>query len=399
MNVFLFCQRNANAEEMKILYISHVTVLSGSTIALLNIVKEMVLRGNKVGVVVPERKGWLFEYLQLLNVEILDIGEYYPWLLEKPKSKNFIDLIKKNYEYVKYIFRLHRKFYELVKCFRPDIVHCNNSTIDFALYACKKLNIPHVWHIREYHDLDFKFETFPSLSFLRWKMHTDNNYCIAITKGVFDHFKLRKTDCVIYDGVIDLDKANKLVPNNLGFQYFLFVGAIIRGKALHVVLEQFLEFHKCCPNIHLIITSTLDGNDDYSTYCSNVAKTGAFDDYIHFWGRRDDVYALMQNAIALLVPSYFEGFGFVTAEAMYNHCLVIGRNTAGTKEQFDNGLDQTGEEIGLRFDSDSELKTLMYRAITEDFSDMKNRAYNVVVNNYSTKICAEKILAFYRSIL
>ena len=45
---------------------------------------------------------------------------------------------------------------------------------------------------------------------------------------------------------------------------------------------------------------------------------------------------------------------------MYNHCLVIGRNTAGTKEQFDNGLDQTGEEIGLRFDSDLELKTLMY---------------------------------------
>lgn len=41
--------------------------------------------------------------------------------------------------------------------------------------------------------------------------------------------------------------------------------------------------------------------------------------------------------MALIVPSPFEAFGLITAEAMFNKCLVIGRDTAGTKEQFDNG--------------------------------------------------------------
>ena len=45
----------------------------------------------------------------------------------------------------------------------------------------------------------------------------------------------------------------------------------------------------------------------------------------------------MSKALALFVPSSFEGFGFITVEAMFCGCLVIGRNTGGTKEQFDNG--------------------------------------------------------------
>lgn len=57
----------------------------------------------------------------------------------------------------------------------------------------------------------------------------------------------------------------------------------------------------------------------------------------------------MSKAQALIVASRFEGFGFITTEAMWNDCLVIGKNIAGTKEQFDNGVAETGHEIGLRF--------------------------------------------------
>lgn len=39
----------------------------------------------------------------------------------------------------------------------------------------------------------------------------------------------------------------------------------------------------------------------------------------------------MNRATALIVPSPFEAFGLITAEAMFNKCLVIGKDTAGTK--------------------------------------------------------------------
>ena len=55
-------------------------------------------------------------------------------------------------------------------------------------------------------------------------------------------------------------------------------------------------------------------------------------DNVKFLGIRKDIYSLMKNAMALVVSSPSEGFGFITVEAMLNGCLVIGRNTAGTKE-------------------------------------------------------------------
>jgi glycosyltransferase involved in cell wall biosynthesis len=38
----------------------------------------------------------------------------------------------------------------------------------------------------------------------------------------------------------------------------------------------------------------------------------------------------MAHATALIVSSYHEGFGFITVEAMFNGCLVIGNNKGGT---------------------------------------------------------------------
>ena len=107
----------------------------------------------------------------------------------------------------------------------------------------------------------------------------------------------------------------------------------------------------------------------------------------------------MRGALALVVPSRFEGFGFITVEAMLNGCLVIGNNTAGTKEQFDIGKRQTGSEIGLRYDNAFELQVLMNRALEEDFREMKENARRVVLQNYTIEKNAEDILCLYKKIL
>jgi glycosyltransferase involved in cell wall biosynthesis len=57
----------------------------------------------------------------------------------------------------------------------------------------------------------------------------------------------------------------------------------------------------------------------------------------------------------LIVPSRAEGFGFITAEGMFSGALVIGKNVRGTKEQFDNGNTETGQEIAIRYETEAEL--------------------------------------------
>lgn len=63
----------------------------------------------------------------------------------------------------------------------------------------------------------------------------------------------------------------------------------------------------------------------------------------------------MYDASIYVVPSRNEGFGFVTAEAMFNGTIVIGKNTGGTKEQFNNAYDLTGEDIAFRYNTDEQL--------------------------------------------
>ena len=107
----------------------------------------------------------------------------------------------------------------------------------------------------------------------------------------------------------------------------------------------------------------------------------------------------MQKATAQIVASRFEGFGFITAEAMFNKCLVIGRNTAGTKEQFDNGVHITGNESGYRFNDIFELVQDMKMAVSKDHTSILEYAYRTVSTNYTSAIFGKKLLEFYDNII
>ena len=73
---------------------------------------------------------------------------------------------------------------------------------------------------------------------------------------------------------------------------------------------------------------------------------------------------------------------------MLNNCLVIERDTAGTKEQFNNGLKDTGEEIGLRFKTVEELTMRMIEVSNnlepEKYERMNTLAGKVVRQRYSS---------------
>ena len=87
---------------------------------------------------------------------------------------------------------------------------------------------------------------------------------------------------------------------------------------------------------------------------------------------------------------------------MLNHCLVIGRNTAGTKEQFDNGLRITNEEIGIRFNDTHNLQSVLedIDSISDNqYQHITNLAYRVASQSYSAESNAESIYKFYTECL
>ena len=381
---------------MRILYVANSNVKSGASVALVNVIKGAIAQRYEVKVLTDSRNGYLTNELDVLGIE------YYqcPMALKiYPKSRNPIRWLYKFVCLVN-IWRKSKIFAgKIIKNLSPDIVHTNVGPLDVASDVCKSLGIPHVWHCREYQDLDFRMHYFPFQKKFRRLIGDSNNHCIAITKAIFDYWQLNENkDIVIYDGVFSINclptaKAEKK-------KYFLFVGRIEAAKGPLMLLNVFEKFVAQYPEYALLLAGAYNEDNPYFKRCAHhVANSPVLKECVMFLGNRNDVYQLMAKATALIVSSDFEGFGFISAEAMLNNCLVIGRNTAGTKEQFDNGCRLTKDEIGLRFSNQQELLCAMKKAVSGNFAEMKKNARKTVCQLYSIEKNVAELFNFYNHIL
>ena len=391
---------------MRILFISQTTDIGGATIALKNIVTEVSKR-YVIGILMPSRSGWLVDELSILPCKLF-FSDYemmiYPThcicKYGRTNPIGYLKFIKAVYNKIVKQKKAKKDLICILHVFKPDIVHCNCSPLSFSADVCHKLHIPHVWHIREYSDLGYGHHLMPSKGCFFRKMTAKGNYCIAITKGIFQHFKLREgIDKVIYDGVFDEGLCPEEFKLNLMGNYFLSVGRIEPAKGTLELIESFARFHRNHSNVRLLLVGGFS-NLLYLNSFKEVCKKYNIENVVFFCGVRDDVFTLMQHAIALIVASPNEGFGFSATEAMLNSCIVIGRNTAGIKEQFDKGLQITGSEIGLRYNTQEELIMQMNKAICRNYdTDMKQRAYSVVIKNYTIQVHVKSLMDYYLNIL
>lgn len=107
-----------------------------------------------------------------------------------------------------------------------------------------------------------------------------------------------------------------------GSPYFLFVGALNPRKNIHRLLQAFEQFcHQAShhqPAKLVIAGATMFSDGFYQDFYEQMQHK----DKVVFTGRmqRDDLAQLTASALALVLPSTFEGFGVPLVEAM--HCEV-----------------------------------------------------------------------------
>lgn len=382
---------------MKILYLASSKGISGSSKALYNLVREISKR-HKV-CVVARLEGSFSTSIKDLGIECHCLPHSY--LTIYPPSLTIKDKIFFVYRLLKYSikrYRAYRKLLEIANNFRPDIIHTNVGPLDIGFKAAIKLGIKHVWHLREYQDLDFGLSIFPSKRNFLKKLSNPSNQSIAITRDIFNYWQLKKgKDLVIYDGVFDVTNSD-IAATPVKENYFLFVGRIDDAKGVKFLLKAFGEFLKGQSTYKLLLAGKSD--QKYLSECNDIIRSFNMENNVEFLGERTDVFSLMKGAVALLVPSRNEGFGFITAEAMFNHCPVIGRDTAGTKEQFDNGVSFTGKEIGFRFSDEKGLISALEQVCSlssEDYRDLVENAYRSVKHLYNLQRHIEEVNSFYIS--
>ena len=374
---------------MKVLYILHDSDMGGSNISLLNLMSGMKNKGIEIVAVVPNIKDDFKDKLKSLDIHFYccPVVMSVIW----PSWKNMP--LKGKCGYIKSLLKAkydsYKELIKIVKKEQPNIIHTNVGVVQEGYFCARRLKIPHVWHLREYQDRDFNWKTFPSRWFLNNLLQQSN--VVSITKDIHKAFSLPndKKHKVIYNGILPKEKTFMEFPKD---NYFLCASRVSKEKGHHDVVNVFAKFHKTFPNYKLIILGY--GSESYIQGLKTLSYDLGCADSVVFKGYTDDVIDYMKKAKALIVASYNEGFGRMTAEASFSGCLVIGRDTGGTKEI----LDETG---GLKFNNNNELYNCMIKVANMDeqeYKEIVSHAQDKAKEMYSIENNIELIFDFYHNL-
>ena len=379
---------------MRILYLNHDQNRTGTTIALVNILQGMVKRGHEVFVIKPCGEGFLEEKLRKEGIPFISLPLR---CMAYPQTKNIFYRLKSISGLIWRKLSIQNAIEKIIQDFNPDIIHTNSGLLDVALTPCLKMHKPHIWHIREAAET-LGLYPFPSSSYYNRRLQNEGNYNIAVSHFVFNYRKLRPSkDIVIYDGVFS--KSNTIYPVRKE-KTILYIGAITEYKGVATLLHAFCKFHQQYPSFKLsLIGQVTKQNESFYYACLAFIERNNLQACVTFLGSRNNTYELISKASAVVVPTFHEGFGFVTAEAMLNKTFVIGRDSAGTKEQMDICKKETGLELAYRFSSQEDLvKGLCYVA-KNDTSVLCEKARLVVLEKYSVEENCTRIENFYKWVL
>jgi glycosyltransferase involved in cell wall biosynthesis len=382
---------------MKVLFLLNSTKPDGSIISAMNLMAGLHQHDVECYVAQPDEQiDPVYEERMHGIVEQTFTVPLVPYVARqatdcKTATQKLKHALKKNSFFWKLYTKSERQSLKgVVKVVQPDIIHSNSGELHAGYYAAKEANIPHVWHLREYQTKDFHHDILPS--FDEFCAMLFDSYVITISQDLLSYFGLlesTKARC-IYNGImsecdVSLDFSKE--------PYFLCCSRISPEKGQDSVVRAFSSFYKENPEYRLVIAG--NGNPDYIDCLKGLAKDLNCAEAVDFIGFQKDVKPLMRKARALVVASVYEGFGRMTAEACFCGCVVIGRNTGGTKEI----LNITG---GFPYDEDDELLGQMRtvsKLTDEEYRNIALKAQTAALNRFSNKQNTQAIFEFYQQIL
>ncbi len=178
--------------------------------------------------------------------------------------------------------------------------------------------------------------------------------------------------------------------------YFLYVGLIKAHKNTGLLIQAFqkLRDEKIIPNLKLRLIGRLDEKQKIVRNWKQMIISDP--DIIHEPSVDEtNLVNAYQNALAVVQPSFYEGFGFPIVEAMASGAPVIGANATSIPEVM-------GEGNGLRFDPNSktDLVNQMRRIMTDPAlrNELAGRGIERA-KSFSWRTSAEKHMDVYRRVL
>jgi glycosyltransferase involved in cell wall biosynthesis len=210
---------------------------------------------------------------------------------------------------------------------------------------------PHIWHIRELPESQFRLVPDWGVWWIR-RLMNQSSKIIAISKYVEKYIvrKIRRVIRVdvIYDPAMSRADLNKIIPQQRidACVTFGVVARFDESKKIDLAIRAFSIAAEQDDSIKLEIFG--NGPRAETQYLVDLAGSSPFSGRITFHGYQSDQENIFKSIDCLIACAPHEAFGRAVAEAMLLGIPIIGTKTGGTAELL-NII-----EAGLMFDGTAE---------------------------------------------
>lgn len=325
------------------------------------------------------------------------IVESFDWVIGLDEKRD--RFLKKNIQCKKKVNRSAvQSIQKVIEEQNIDIVHINTTYSYVGALAALECKVPFVWHLREFLEED-QHKTL-------WNRKKGNRLIekadkiIAISDSLYYKYEnIFSIDKLIrvYNGI---DAGIFYQPDKSIFKYqksiFVFVGGF-------AVYKGHLEFAKA------IIELAKRGYKDFEIWFIGTGNYKIRDEVVQLLTENDlsdkfkifgyikNVEDYLKQADIAFCCSKSEAFGRITVEAMLSGNLLIGADTAGTKELVINNqtglLYQSGDYIDL---ADKIEYALIHK---EEMKKIAEQGRRYMFDNMTSEINADNIKKIYDDIL
>lgn len=315
-----------------ILYVAAESSISGANKSMCIVAEYMKNIGKNILIVIPKH-GKIEKELEERGLDY-EIIKSYSWAesINENKLKELIKgIIKKILN-----FTSIKKLERLIQDKEISIVHVNSLSSYVGIIAGKHNNCNIVLHIREFMEEDHGLKI--NYLYNDKKIVNYSTKIITISNSVYDKFsKIYNKDKMkmIYNGIKVEDFIfEKEILNNKNVNISI-IGRIEEGKGQLELIEA-INILKRKNITNLLIRIIGDNTSKYAMELVEKVKKYNIDEYVEFISPTNDIQKYYRDSDIVVVCSRNEAFGRVSIEAMLSSCLVIGANTAGTRELVNN---------------------------------------------------------------
>ena len=326
---------------MRVAFITHYADMMGANRSLLNLIDGLRAHGVESFVVTPDR-GDFTEALEDSGIAFRELA-LQEWLVDAAATRSRWQRLYLNLRVLPHLLLQLRKW-------RVQVVYSNSSLIYVGQVAALLLRVPHIWHFREFGDLDYGMRLDWGKRFFNFLVSKAQAQ-IAISLAIRDHLlyaQAKEKIHVVYNGIASITEFERLHYAAEQRQWeshsfnFLIIGVFHPAKQQEEAIRAFAQVVKQVPGTHLQLAGPAD--NAYGKNCRSLVATLGLSASVTFLDYVADPFPVYLQANALLMCSKQEGMGRVTAEAMAACLPVIGRNSGATPELIQH------EHTGLLYD-------------------------------------------------